>query len=80
MKDACELAERLGVENLVLYHTEDRTIERRRELYTEEGSAYSPGNVSAPYPLDPLELCGPGARRGPGTARPVPVTCACPPA
>ena len=25
VKDACELAERLGVKNLLLYHTEDKT-------------------------------------------------------
>ncbi len=56
VKDACELAERLGVENLVLYHTEDKTIERRRELYTEEGSAYFHGNLFVPDDLETLEL------------------------
>lgn len=37
VKDACELAEKLGVPNLVLYHTEDKNIENRKALYTEEG-------------------------------------------
>lgn len=35
-KDASELAEQLGVQNLILYHTEDKNIARRKELYTEE--------------------------------------------
>lgn len=56
VKDACELAERLGVANLVLYHTEDRNIERRRELYTAEGSAYFHGNLFVPEDLDVIEL------------------------
>ena len=33
-KDACQTAEKLGVKNLVLYHTEDKNLARRRELYT----------------------------------------------
>lgn len=37
VKDACELAETMGAANLVLYHTEDRNLGRRKELYTEEG-------------------------------------------
>ena len=35
-KDASELAEQLGVQNLILYHTEDKNIVRRKELYTED--------------------------------------------
>lgn len=56
VKDACELAERLGVANLVLYHTEDKNIARRRELYTAEGSAYFHGNLFVPDDLDVIEL------------------------
>lgn len=56
VKDACELAEGLGVENLVLYHTEDRNLARRRELYTEEGSRYFHGNLFVPDDLETLEL------------------------
>ena len=37
VKDACELAQKLEAENLILYHTEDKNISRRKELYTEEG-------------------------------------------
>ena len=34
-KDACELAERLSVKNLLLYHTEDKNIAWRKVLYLE---------------------------------------------
>ena len=56
VKDACELADKLGVENLVLYHTEDRNIARRQELYAAEGAAYYHGNLYIPEDLDTLAL------------------------
>lgn len=31
--DAARLAERLGVKNLILYHTEDRTLDTRKSKY-----------------------------------------------
>lgn len=43
MKDACELAEKLGVKNLLLYHTEDRNLTKRKVLYQEEGTEYYHG-------------------------------------
>ena len=56
VKDACELAEKLGVPNLVLYHTEDKSIEKRKALYTEEGGQYYHGNLIVPDDLETLEL------------------------
>ena len=56
VKDACELAEELGVENLVLYHTEDRNLARRKQLYREEGKAYFRGNLFVPDDLEILTL------------------------
>lgn len=56
VKDACETAERMGVENLVLYHTEDENIERRKELYTMEGRRYFSGNLFVPDDLERIEL------------------------
>ena len=56
VKDACELAEELGVKNLLLYHTEDDNIARRRELYTAEGRQYFHGNLHVPDDLETLEL------------------------
>lgn len=48
VKDACELGERLGVKNLILWHTEDKNIARRQELYTEEGKPFFSGTLHVP--------------------------------
>ena len=56
VKDACELAERLGVKNLLLYHTKDRNLSDRKRLYTEEGSKYNCGNLWIPDDLDIIEI------------------------
>lgn len=56
VKDACELASALGVENLVLYHTEDKNIRNRRELYTAEGVEYFKGNLIVPEDLEEMIL------------------------
>lgn len=44
------------VENLVLYHTEDKNIARRKELYSAEGKEYYNGNLYIPDDLEKLEL------------------------
>lgn len=56
VKDACELAEQLGVPNLLLYHTEDRNYRNRKELYMEEGKQYYHGNLLIPYDLECVEI------------------------
>ena len=56
VKDACELAEELGVRNLLLYHTEDHTIAHRKELYAAEGSGYFSGTLWIPDDLETIEL------------------------
>lgn len=56
VKDACELAERLQIENLLLYHTEDKNIASRKALYLEEGKQYYKGNLYIPDDLETLEL------------------------
>ena len=56
VKEACEVGERFGVKNLILYHTEDKNIVRRRELYTAEGRQYYSGNLLVPEDLDVIEL------------------------
>ena len=50
------LAEELGVENLLLYHTEDQNIARRQELYRAEGEQYFHGSLWIPEDLDVIEL------------------------
>ena len=56
VKDACELAEDFGVRNLLLYHTEDRNIARRRELYAAEGQPCFSGRLWIPDDLESIEL------------------------
>lgn len=56
VRDACELAERSGVKKLILCHTEDVNILRRRELYLEEGRKYFSGDLFIPYDLETLDL------------------------
>ena len=56
VKDSCELAERLGVRNLLLYHTEDRNFLNRKALYMEEGQQYYHGKLWIPDDLETMEL------------------------
>lgn len=56
VKDACELAERLNVKNLLLYHTEDKNIKNRKELYTDEGKRFYTGNLWVPDDLETLKI------------------------
>jgi len=56
VKDACELAEKLHVENLLLYHTEDKNLSARQELYLAEGQKYFSGKIHVPNDLDTLAL------------------------
>jgi len=56
VKEACELAEGLRIPNLVLWHTEDKHIDQRKRLYTQEGSAFYTGNLYVPDDLDVIEL------------------------
>ena len=56
VKDACEAAERLNVQNLLLYHTEDRNYANRKKLYTEEGKKYFSGQLWIPDDLETVTL------------------------
>lgn len=56
VKDACELAEKLGVSNLILYHTEDSNIKDRKRLYSEEGRKYYNGNLYIPEDLETFDI------------------------
>lgn len=49
VKEACELAKRLQIPNLILWHTEDKsTVGRRKELYGKEGAQYYHGCLYVP--------------------------------
>lgn len=54
--DAAQLAERLGVKNLILYHTEDKTLDTRRANYTAEAKTAFHGNVFVPDDLERIEI------------------------
>ena len=56
VKDACELAEKLQVRNLLLYHTEDRNLSERKKLYSEEGQQYYHRHLWIPDDLESIEL------------------------
>ena len=56
VKDACQLAQKLAVKNIILYHSEDQNIKNRKQLYTKEGKDYFDGNIYVPNDLEVIEL------------------------
>lgn len=54
--DAGRLSALLGVINLLLYHTEDKTLATRRECYTREASQFFHGNILVPDDLERICL------------------------
>ena len=56
VRDACELAAELHIPNLVLWHTEDKSIDHRKELYLAEGRQYYTGNLYVPNDGEVLDL------------------------
>jgi len=50
------MAERLNVEKLILYHTEDQSIADRKRLYTEEGRRYFSGSLYVPDDLEVIDI------------------------
>ena len=54
--DAGKLAEELGVKNLILYHTEEKTLANRKENYTREAAANFKGRIFVPDDLEVIEL------------------------
>ena len=54
--DAARLAERLQVSNLILYHTEDRTLETRKKRYTAEAKTVFSGHVWVPDDLEIIAI------------------------
>lgn len=54
--DAGKLAEELGVKNLILYHTEEKTLVNRKENYTREAAENFKGRIFVPDDLEVIEL------------------------
>lgn len=64
--DACLLAEKLSVANLVLWHTEDSHGPQRKHVYRAEGRRYFSGNLYVPDDMETIPLSSNAAdgRRG----------------
>ena len=56
VKDACELAERMNVKNLVIWHSEEETLDQRQMLYAKEGREYYLGDLYVPKDGDVIPL------------------------
>ena len=54
--DAGRLAAQLGVKNLLLYHTEDKTLSTRKARYTAEAALQFNGKVYVPEDLEEILL------------------------
>lgn len=54
--DAGRLAAELGIKNLLLYHTEDKTLSTRKERYTLEAQSEFSGKVFVPDDLEVIAL------------------------
>ena len=56
VKEACETAQAMNVKNLLLYHTEDSNIKKRKFMYTTEGKKFFNGNLFIPNDLEVITL------------------------
>lgn len=54
--DACAIAEKFKVKNLVLYHSIDKNIENRKESFLSEGEKIFKGKLFVPYDLEIITL------------------------
>lgn len=54
--DSAKLAAELQVKNLLLWHTEDKNIRKRKSLYKKEARQAYKGKIFVPYDLEEIEL------------------------
>ena len=54
--DAGKLAAELDIKNLVLYHTEEKTLATRKATYTQEAAENFKGRIVVPDDLEEIEL------------------------
>lgn len=55
-KDVCEIATKLNVKNLILYHISDEDVLNRKSRYIEENKNLFSGNLYVPNDLDVIEI------------------------
>ena len=51
-----DAGEELGVKNLILYHTEEKTLDNRKENYTREAAENFKGRIFVPDDLEVILL------------------------
>lgn len=56
VKDVAENMQNLGVKHLILWHTKDNCIEKRKELYVNEAHEYFKGDVYVPNDGEEIRL------------------------
>ena len=56
VKDTASMAQELGVENLVIYHTEDSEVANRKKRYGAEATLYFKGTVYVPDDLEIIHI------------------------
>lgn len=56
VREACETAQKYAIPKLLLYHTEDKSIKSRKNLYEAEGKNYFTGKLYIPYDLEQIDL------------------------
>jgi len=54
VREACENAEKMNVQNLFLIHTEEDNLSDRKQLYTNEAKGFFKGTVYVPDDLDEI--------------------------
>lgn len=54
--DAAKLAKNLNIKNLILYHTEDKTLATRKQTYTDEAANVFNGNIYVPDDLEVINI------------------------
>lgn len=55
-KDVCEIATKLNVKNLILYHMKTEDVLNRKSRYIEENKNFFPGNLYVPNDLDIIDI------------------------
>lgn len=55
-KDVCEVASRLNIKNLILYHINDEDVLNRKKRYMEENEKFFSGSLYIPNDLEIIDL------------------------
>lgn len=54
--ETADFAHKCGIENLIIYHTEDSNLTERKQQYISEASQYFTGNIFVPNDLEKINL------------------------